>query len=161
MLSNGSVIQIRRQILLVDKTQTTTLRYLKVQFLLYHSGLRVKLPVCLSDLLFEMASPSIGVFTDTVGLSYKCGNLSGFTSSPDGEFHYHQGESISFSISSLHLGVAKGGQRLSVLDLVNNPSLTNPKLLNRAALLFSLTPSLGFEKAIQIDDNVGYKSITV
>ncbi|KAJ9361583.1 hypothetical protein DTO027B9_744 [Paecilomyces variotii] len=101
-----------------------------------------------------MASFSTGVFTDTVGLSYKCGDLSGTTSSPNGQFQYYDGDDISFSIGSLQLGVAKGRQRLSVLDLVDNPSLSNPKLLNRAALLFSLTPSLGFEKAIQINDDI-------
>lgn len=108
-----------------------------------------------------MASFSTGVFTDTVGLSYKCGDLSGTTCNPDGQFQYYDGDSISFSIGSLQLGVAKGRRRLSVLDLVDNPSLSNPKLLNRAALLFSLTPSLGFEKAIHINDDVSYISITV
>lgn len=109
----------------------------------------------------KMASFSTGVFTDTVGLSYKCGDLSGTTSSPNGQFQYYDGDDISFSIGSLQLGVAKGRQRLSVLDLVDNPSLSNPKLLNRAALLFSLTPSLGFEKAIQINDDVSYTQLPI
>lgn len=106
-----------------------------------------------------MASPSVGVFTDTAGLSYQTGTLTG-TTGPEGQFKYNQGEAVTFSVGSLQLGTAKGKSRLNILDLVDNPSLTNTKLINRARLLFSLTPGLGFEKAIQIDDRVCHKTHT-
>lgn len=100
-----------------------------------------------------MASHSVGVFLDTVGLSYRSGKLEGKTG-PKGEFSYFPDEEVLFSIGSLELGRTKGLPRLTVLDLVDEPSLENPKLLNRARLLFSLTPGLGFEKEIEINETV-------
>ena len=103
-----------------------------------------------------MALHAVGIFDDTVGFTYRSGTLEGNTG-PDGQFQYIPGEDVTFSVGSLELGRAKGKPRLSVLDLVQDRSLTNPKLLNRARLLFSLTPGLGFEKAIQIYEDVSIR----
>lgn len=100
-----------------------------------------------------MEATLIGKFIDTAGLSYRCGALEGRTGL-DGSFHYTPGENVTFSFGSLKLGSAKGKPLLTVLDVVDNPSLTNVKLVNIARLLFSFAPGLGFEKPIQIDERV-------
>lgn len=100
-----------------------------------------------------MAIPLTGRFPDTVGLSYRCGALEGHTS-PDGGFQYFPGEDVVFSIGPLELGATKGKPVVTVVDLVDNPSLTNPKLVNIARLLFTFAPGLGFEKPIWIGERV-------
>ena len=100
-----------------------------------------------------MPSPSVGVFSDVVGLSYRSGNVQG-NIGPDGKFEYIQGEEVTFSIGPLQLGTTKGKPRMTFLNLVNSPSLDSPKLLNRTRLLFSLAPGIGFEKPVLVDDKV-------
>lgn len=94
-----------------------------------------------------------GKFNDFVGLTYQCGELRGNTG-PDGQFLYTPDEDVSFSIGSLELGTTRGKPILTVLDLVDKPSITNPSLLNRARLLFTFVPGLGFEKPIVVDERV-------
>ena len=100
-----------------------------------------------------MALAVTGIFEDAGGITYRSGTLEGYTG-PQGQFQYFEGSDVSFSIGSLELGTAKGRPRLTVLDLVAERSLTNPKLVNRARLLFTLTSSLGFEKVVQVDEEV-------
>lgn len=95
----------------------------------------------------------MGKFPDTVGLSYRCGALEGHTG-PDGDFLYLPGEDVAFSIGSLELGTTRGKPLVTVVDLVDDPSLTNSKLLNIARLLFTLAPGLGFEKPSHIGERV-------
>ncbi|KAH6694301.1 Alpha/Beta hydrolase protein [Leptodontidium sp. MPI-SDFR-AT-0119] len=98
-----------------------------------------------------MVPQSVGIFENTVGFSYRTGAIKGNTG-PEGQFQYIQGDVVTFSIGPLKLGESSAKPRLSVLDLVEDPSLSNSKLLNRARLLFSLTPGIGFERPICIDE---------
>lgn len=100
-----------------------------------------------------MTARSNGKFVDVEGLSYVSGRLSGKTG-VDGRFGFFEEENVVFSIGNLELGRAKGKPFMSIVDIVANPSLTNPNLINRARLLFSLTQGLGFEQGIKIDDKV-------
>ncbi|KAI8711053.1 Alpha/beta-hydrolase [Fusarium sp. LHS14.1] len=101
-----------------------------------------------------MSSPtSTGIFFDLQGLSYRSGDCEGIIG-PDGKFEYIPGHEVAFSIGPLQLGLTKGKPRMTVLDLVDSPSLDNPRLINRARLLFTLAPGLGFEKPVMVDDNV-------
>lgn len=97
---------------------------------------------------------SQGVFLDVVGLSYRCGVLEG-TTGEDYAFSYKPETAVAFSIGPLLLGETVGKPVVTVSDLVSGePSISDSRLLNRARLLFSLTPALGFEKAITINDQV-------
>jgi hypothetical protein len=94
-----------------------------------------------------------GVFIDTAGLSYRSGDVEGKTDAK-GKFSYIDGEDVIFSIGTIELGRCQGKPQLSVLDLVVNPNLESPQLLNRGRLLFSLTTGQGFEKVITLDEKV-------
>jgi hypothetical protein len=54
------------------------------------------------------------------------------------------------------IGESIGKPLLTISDLVplNTPT-SHPKLINRARLLYSLTPAQGFEAPVTIDTNVG------
>ena len=95
-----------------------------------------------------------GVFAHTIGLSYQTGAASG-TTTDKAEFTYQPGEHVTFSIGSLVLGSCLGKSLVAVSDLVPAEiSDFSPRLVNRARLLFSLTPGQGFEQAIKIDQKV-------
>lgn len=97
---------------------------------------------------------SKGVFLDVVGLSYRCGGLEGSTTA-DYEFSYEPGTVVSFFIGPLVLEETVGKAVVTVSDLVfGEPSISDPSLLIRARLLYSLTPGLGFERPIIIDAKV-------
>ena len=96
-----------------------------------------------------------GVFAHTIGLGYQTGAVRGTTTGKS-EFTYQPGEPVTFSIGSLVLGSCLGKSLITVADLVSTEiSDFSPRLVNRARLLFSLTPSQGFEQAIKIDQKVG------
>lgn len=102
-----------------------------------------------------MSRPFIGRFVDVAGLGFRCGSLEGTTNSA-GEFQYEENGQVSFYVGDLHLGTAQGKSIVNILDCVEKTEdmLDNPKLLNRARLLFSLTSGIGFEKGIVINDKV-------
>ena len=102
-----------------------------------------------------MSIPHVGHFVDVVGLEYATSTQKGETSS-SGEFRYLNQEQVSFSIGPLSIGTATASTSISIIDLVpkGDRLLTNPRLLNVARLLFSLSPGLGFEKPILIDEKV-------
>jgi hypothetical protein len=96
-----------------------------------------------------------GVFLDVVGLSYRCGAIEG-TTDVDYTYHYEPGTAVVFSIGSLMIVESIGKSLLTISDLVaTNTSTFDTKLINRARLLYSLTPALGFETPVTIDTNVG------
>ncbi|KAL6407617.1 hypothetical protein AUP68_08637 [Ilyonectria robusta] len=95
-----------------------------------------------------------GVFVDVVGLSYKTGGVIGKTT-VHSEFSYNPGEEVTFSIGNVVLGSCVGKSLVTVSDLVSVDIPTfDPRLVNRARLLFSLTPGQGFEQGIKIDQKV-------
>jgi hypothetical protein len=96
-----------------------------------------------------------GVFLDVVGLSYRCGAFEG-TTDANYAYYYEPDTAVIFSIGSLVIGESIGKSLLTVSDLVpvNTPTF-HPELINRARLLYSLTPALGFEIPVTIDTNVG------
>lgn len=92
-----------------------------------------------------------GVFVGVVGLTYENGVAKGVTSA-DSEFSYYDGEKVTFSIGSLVLGSCIGRPLVTISDLVPIDTPTfHPRTVNRARLLFSLTPGQGFEKPAIID----------
>jgi hypothetical protein len=95
-----------------------------------------------------------GIFPDVVGLTYRSGTETGVTSS-DFKFHFEQGTKITFSVGDLVLGGCDGKKLVSFFDLVpaGTPAL-DPKVVNRARLLFSLSRGQGFENPIIIDNEV-------
>jgi hypothetical protein len=96
-----------------------------------------------------------GVFLDVVGLSYRCAAFEG-TTDANYVFKYEPDTGVIFSIGSLVIGESIGKSLLTVLDLVPvNTATFDPKLINRARLLYSLSPALGFEIPVTIDTNVG------
>lgn len=97
-----------------------------------------------------------GVFSDVIGLSYLCNSTTGFTAT-DFVYSYDDGALITFSIGDLVIGQSIGKKLLTVSDLVPaETSYSDPKLINRARLLFSLTPGQGFEAPIIIDSKVDH-----
>jgi hypothetical protein len=117
------------------------------------TGTASHIPSCIySQIMF---GPLVGKFADVVGLSYRSGILQGTTNSA-GEFKYTENEQISFYIGTVYLGSTLGKPLVTILDCVAEKvvELTDPKLLNRARLLFSLTSGQGFEREIVIDDKV-------
>ena len=95
-----------------------------------------------------------GIFAHTIGLRYQAGAVSG-TTNENAEFTYQPGEHVTFSIGSLVLGSCLGKSLVTIADLVPTEiSDFSPRLVNRARLLFSLTPGQGFEQAIKIDQKV-------
>lgn len=102
-----------------------------------------------------MARTCVGRFVDVAGLDFRSGSLEG-TTNTDGEFQYEENGQVSFYIGPLHLGTTYGKPIVTILDCVEktDAGLDDPKLLNRARLLFSLTSGLGFEKGIVIDKKV-------
>ncbi|PVH77432.1 alpha/beta-hydrolase [Cadophora sp. DSE1049] len=102
-----------------------------------------------------MSHSLVGRFVDVVGLDFRSGPFHG-TTGPAGEFQYKKNGKVSFSIGQLNLGETRGKSTVNILDCVEQTdlALTEPKLLNRARLLFSLTSGEGFEKAIVIDEKI-------
>ncbi|KAJ6103805.1 Alpha/Beta hydrolase protein [Penicillium sp. IBT 16267x] len=95
-----------------------------------------------------------GIFSDVIGLSYSCGSSIGTTTADCG-FSYDEGVVITFSIGELVIGQSVGKSLLTIPDLVpKETSLFDPKLINRARLLYSLAPGLGFEAPVTIDSKV-------
>jgi hypothetical protein len=95
-----------------------------------------------------------GIFPDVVGLSYRSGGETGVTTN-EFKFRFEPGTTVTFSIGDFVLGECHGKELVSIIDLVppGTPAL-DPKVVNRARLLFSLSPGQGFEKPIIIDGQV-------
>jgi uncharacterized protein len=95
-----------------------------------------------------------GIFVDVTGLSYWCESTAGITSD-DFVYQYVPGAQVTFSIGELVLGHCEGKPITTVSNLVpDHISTYDPRLVNRARLLFSLSPGQGFEKPIHIDNHV-------
>lgn len=95
-----------------------------------------------------------GIFSDVVGLSYRCGSVQG-TTTADYTYNYNPGSVITFSIGSLKIGQSIGKPLLTISDLMPiDTTEFDPKLINRARLLYSLTPAQGFETPIVINRRV-------
>lgn len=95
-----------------------------------------------------------GIFPDVVGLSYRCGSNEGITTDSF-TYQYEPGTNVTFSIGDLVLGESRGKPHTTVSDLVPVDTATfDPKVINRARLLFSLSAGQGFEAPITIDNHV-------
>lgn len=96
----------------------------------------------------------LGIFSDIVGLSYQCNGYHGATNK-DCEYAYDDDSVISFSIGHLSIGKSVGKPFFTILDLVaSEANHLNPRLVNRARLLFSLSAGQGLEVPITIDNKV-------
>ncbi|KAH8645938.1 galactose-binding domain-like protein [Tricladium varicosporioides] len=95
-----------------------------------------------------------GIFLDIIGLSYCSGTIEG-TLTSDYTYAYEPGHIITFSIGNLVLGESIGKPLMTISNLLpEDTPILDPKLVNRARLLYSLTPAQGFEQPIVIDMNV-------
>lgn len=100
-----------------------------------------------------------GIFVDVAGLSFCCENTSGITSDAF-VYQYVPGAQVTFSIGELVLGHCEGKSITTASNLVpDHISIYDPRLVNRARLLFSLSPGQGFEKPIHIDRHVSFSTI--
>ena len=97
---------------------------------------------------------AVGVFVGVVGLTYENEISKGVTST-NSEFNYYEGQKVTFSIGSLVLGSCIGKPFITISDLVpiDKPAF-HARTVNRARLLFSLTPGQGFEQPMVIDQKV-------
>lgn len=108
----------------------------------------------LTSLLEVLTMTTTGIFVDVVGLSYGCGNTKG-TTSKDFIYKYDPGVKVTFSIGDLVLGHCEGRPTTTVSNLVpDSVSIYDPRTVNRARLLFSLSAGQGFETPIHIDHHV-------
>ncbi|KAF2193179.1 alpha/beta-hydrolase [Zopfia rhizophila CBS 207.26] len=97
---------------------------------------------------------SKGIFLDVVGVNYKCGSLEGMIGTGS-VFQYEPDSIVTFSIGPLVLGSLVGKPLVTISDLLPvDTSTFDPKLINRARLLYSLTPAKGFESPIDIGSKV-------
>lgn len=101
-------------------------------------------------------APSEGILVDVIGLTYHCGSVEGFVSH-ESKYSYEHGTPVTFSIGGLIIGECMGKPLLTISDLlpIETPSF-DPKLINRARLLYSLTPAQGFEMPIIVDQKVSF-----
>ena len=104
---------------------------------------------------------TIGVVADIVGLTYSSGNILGITDA-HGRYAFDRSATVSFSIGDLLLCTIPAKPVLTFADLspCHDQSLTDPRLINRARILLSLSPSLGFETPIVISDTVCRTELT-
>jgi len=102
-----------------------------------------------------------GSFVDVIGLKYYDFNNSGTTSSTF-EYTYEPGEQVTFAIGNLELGSCIGHDVTTISDLVSSDTDTfSARLVNRARLLFSLSPGQGFEQPIIITPEVRHTTILI
>lgn len=95
-----------------------------------------------------------GTFLDVIGLTYRCGAVEGVTTT-EFTFNYDPEVTVRFSIGSIVVGEVMAKPVMTVSDLVSTTSpLSNQSLINRARLLYSLSPGQGFEQPIAISDRV-------
>ncbi|PMD30642.1 alpha/beta-hydrolase [Hyaloscypha variabilis F] len=95
-----------------------------------------------------------GIFLDVVGLSYRCGTTQG-TITSDYAYRYEIGHAVTFSIGALVLGGSISKPLMTISDLLpENTPISDPRLTNRARLLYSLSPAQGFEEPIIINTKV-------
>lgn len=95
-----------------------------------------------------------GIFPDVVGLSYRCGSNEGITTDSF-TYQYEPGGEVAFSIGDLVLGESRGKPLITVSDLVPvDTAAFDPKVINRARFLFSLSAGQGFEAPVTIDNHV-------
>ena len=95
-----------------------------------------------------------GVFYQVEGLTYQTQTLSG-TTSKKGEFRYHPGENVTFSVGGIVLGSAPGNKRLTTAHLVlgvngDLKKLKVPKATNIARFLQSLDEDNNVDNGITI-----------
>ncbi|KAH6722474.1 X-Pro dipeptidyl-peptidase C-terminal non-catalytic domain-containing protein [Leptodontidium sp. 2 PMI_412] len=95
-----------------------------------------------------------GTFSDVVGFTYRCGTAKAEISS-DYSFNYEPKSPVHFLIGNLEIGHSFGKPLLTISDLmsIDTPEF-DARLVNRARLLYSLTPGEGFEQPIVIDSRV-------
>ncbi|KAH7110926.1 Alpha/Beta hydrolase protein [Dactylonectria macrodidyma] len=101
-----------------------------------------------------MAKLSTGVVVDIVGLTFSNAGVTG-TVADDGTFQYDPNHVVVFSIGPLQLASTQGKPSITFLDFIADaPATDNPKLINRARLLLSLSDGLGFEKKVVITEKI-------
>ncbi|HEX2172422.1 MAG TPA: CocE/NonD family hydrolase [Dehalococcoidia bacterium] len=90
-------------------------------------------------------------------MAYQTPTLKGVTDE-QGSFRYREGESVAFAVGRLTLGIALGADRLTVADfagaLGDASPLTDPRVTNRARLLYSLSADPDLINGIVLTDRM-------
>ncbi|KAH8590056.1 hypothetical protein B0O99DRAFT_655114 [Bisporella sp. PMI_857] len=95
------------------------------------------------------------------GLPYRCGSTES-TTTPAFVYTYEPGSMVTFLVGCPEIGQSVGKPMLTISDLVPiDTSEFDPKLINRARLLYSLTPAQGFWKPIVIDRKLAPKLVSL
>ena len=99
--------------------------------------------------------PKTGVFVDSPvgGLHYQTDSLSGTTNTM-GEFHFYEGETITFSIGAVDLPSTIANSIISPLDLAAADTLSDPIVVNIVRLLQSLDNDEDPTNGISIEDAI-------
>ncbi|KAL3450224.1 alpha/beta-hydrolase [Aspergillus insuetus] len=99
-------------------------------------------------------TPYQGRFSDIIGLTYRYGSVEGEVSA-ESTFPYEKDKPVGFYIANLKVGEALGKALLSISDLLPaETAIFDARLINRARLLYSLSPAQGLENPIVIDNKI-------
>lgn len=101
------------------------------------------------------ATANTGIFVDSPveGLNYKTTTLNGVTG-PNGEFQYHPGEIVTFSIGDVVLGSVAGASVITPLHLGASFSVTDSAATNISRLLQSLDVDGNLDNGINITPEI-------
>lgn len=120
---------------------------------------------------YHIDHPKTGHFVDSPvkGLNYKTNTHKGKTDQ-SGTFEYMKGEVVEFYIGSMLIGVSRGKQKVTPIDLVHGESVDDPSVVNMARLIQSfdddgdIKAGIAFnEEAVEafeeVTDELGLQSI--
>jgi hypothetical protein len=92
-------------------------------------------------------------------LAYQTDSFSGRTDD-SGQFQYRPHEQVTFSVGAIQLGVLKGDNIITVLDLTDSDEVTDASVTNMARLLQSLDDDLDSSNGIQIPELAQTAAVT-
>ena len=101
----------------------------------------------------EPESAATGIFLNApvVNLGYRTDTLEGFTS-PNGEFRYRPGETVTFFIGDLEFPSVPAAPMLTPLDLADTTDLLEPMVINTIRLLQTLDADPDSPDTIRISE---------
>jgi subtilisin family serine protease len=101
------------------------------------------------------SSTSSGTFIDSkvIGLRYSTATQSGFTDI-NGAYKYKNGETIKFYIGNIYIGQTTGQSVITPIDIVNDGSINDARVLNIARLLQTLDSDNNTTNGIALIDAV-------
>ncbi|MCP4325148.1 MAG: hypothetical protein GY787_25545 [Alteromonadales bacterium] len=103
----------------------------------------------------DVTTPLVGVFIDSPvgGVDYVAGSITGRTNSK-GEFNYHEGDTVSFSIGGIELGSALAQAHVTPLTLADTDDINADTVVNIVRLLQTLDSDKDASNGIAISSQV-------